>query len=854
MRPPAGQPWRPAPLLWGLWLGVWLGLWLCAMPASAQTRAPVPAAALTATVNAAAGAVDTHGADLAPLPSVDELRKQLDAAPAKIHGDEEARQLLTELSAIGTAAERVAAQRATDLADVDKRLEGLGPTPEKDAPADAPDVAEQRSALNKQRATIDAELKLARLVAVDAEQRSAEIGRQRRALFQEAQTTRVISPLDPSFWRSLRAAAPRDADSLRALGASLLQAAQAALDSPQRGTFVGYLALAVALAVSGAWLAERMLVHILPRRLPATRLRRTLLAAVAIVLNVLIVSAALQLAWNAIELGGELGDALRAVQQSSLRAAAYAAFVVTLGHVLLSQRRASWRLLPISDALARRISPYPAWIAAISALSGLATQVNAILDASLALEVLVQTATALLLSGTVLAALRHLWADSSDTAAPEGAHDGATPREAAPQDRRPPWVGLVLAAAGLAAVAAVAAVALGFVALGGTLARQMVWSGVVFATVYLLVQLVDDLCEALLSSRGLGGRIHTALAMDAQVLDQAAVLLAGLLRVALFFYMVIALMAPLGTNPDELFHRGTTVDNRITIGDITLAPQALLTALAVVCAGFLAIRVVKHWLSERYFPHTTLEPGMRSSITTLLGYVGGVVVIGVALAGLGISVERIAWVASALSVGIGFGLQAIVQNFISGLILLAERPVKVGDWVAVGGIEGDVRRVNVRATEIQLWDRSTLIVPNSEFITKTVRNVTLGSPLGRVLLNLPAPLDTDARRMRELILQAFYAHEAILDSPAPSVTLDGIQNGTLNFVAIGYVSSPRGASGARSDVLFAILEALRQAGMALSPPTSIALTQSQRETLAEAFTDTTAAAAPGPMPPLAEKA
>lgn len=215
---------------------------------------------------------------------------------------------------------------------------------------------------------------------------------------------------------------------------------------------------------------------------------------------------------------------------------------------------------------------------------------------------------------------------------------------------------------------------------------------------------------------------------------------------------------------------------------------------------------------------------MRSSITTLLGYVGGIFVVAVALAGLGISVERIAWVASALSVGIGFGLQAIVQNFISGLILLAERPVKVGDWVVLGDTEGDVRRVNVRATEIQLGDRSTVIVPNSEFITKTVRNMTLAGAPGRVLLRLPAPLDTDAERMRTLILEAFRAHEGILDTPEPLVQLEGIANGTLTFLAIGYVGNPRNAGGVRSDVLFSILASLKGAGLYLSPPatTSVA--------------------------------
>ena len=352
----------------------------------------------------------------------------------------------------------------------------------------------------------------------------------------------------------------------------------------------------------------------------------------------------------------------------------------------------------------------------------------------------------------------------------------------------------------------------------------MVWTGVVFATTYLLFQLVDDLCDALLSSKGhFGGRLHKGLGIDARLLDQAAVLVSGIARVALFFYMVIALMAPFGTGPDEVFRRGTSVDHSLKVGDFTLAPQALFTALAVMVAGFLVIRVIKRWLSDRYFPNTTLEPGMQSSIVTLMGYVGGILVVAVALAGLGISVERIAWVASALSVGIGFGLQAIVQNFISGLILLAERPVKVGDWVVLGDTEGDVRRVNVRATEIQLGDRSTVIVPNSEFITKTVRNMTLSGAPGRVLLRLPAPFDTDAQRMRDVILQAFCEHEGVLQTPEPSVQLEGILNGTLTFLAIGYVSNPRNVGGVRSDLLFSILDGLRNAGLALSPPATTAI-------------------------------
>jgi potassium efflux system protein len=227
----------------------------------------------------------------------------------------------------------------------------------------------------------------------------------------------------------------------------------------------------------------------------------------------------------------------------------------------------------------------------------------------------------------------------------------------------------------------------------------------------------------------------------------------------------------------------------------------------------------------------------------LLGYVGGIVVISIALSALGLSVNRIAWIASALSVGIGFGLQAIVQNFISGLILLAERPVKVGDWVVLGAAEGDIQRINVRATEIQLGDRSTLIVPNSEFITKTVRNMTLRNAEGRVLIRLPMPLSTDARQVREIMLGALLEHRTVLAEPAPGVTLDGIDHGLLIFQAIAYVPGPRLAAGVRSELLFTILERLQAARVPMAVATDTSVPGAMGPSLAPA-----APAPPAPSP------
>jgi small-conductance mechanosensitive channel len=242
---------------------------------------------------------------------------------------------------------------------------------------------------------------------------------------------------------------------------------------------------------------------------------------------------------------------------------------------------------------------------------------------------------------------------------------------------------------------------------------------------------------------------------------------------------------------------------------------------------------------------------MQMSVLTLFGYLGGIVAVALALSAVGIGLERIAWVASALSVGIGFGLQAVVQNFVSGLILLAERPVKVGDWVSLSGVEGDIRRINVRATEIQMGDRSTVIVPNSEFITKTVRNVTLASPLGLVQIKLPLPLDTDAEAARVLILGAFTDNGDVLDTPAPAVQLDGIDNGYLMFNATGFVSSPRLSYGVRSSLLFELLKRLKEAKMPVSKPSTMLLSTAPLPGAASApaLPSSAPSAPPAPPPP-----
>ena len=349
---------------------------------------------------------------------------------------------------------------------------------------------------------------------------------------------------------------------------------------------------------------------------------------------------------------------------------------------------------------------------------------------------------------------------------------------------------------------------------------------------YLLAVLVDDGFMTLLCPRA-GVNPDAAAGQPVttifKVREQAAVVLAGVGRLLVVLLMLMLLLAPFGEGPAELFQRADKLQQGISIGEFQIRPVSVLQAVMVMMLALLVVHLFKRWLTRHLLPTTSMDPGMQLSVATLFAYAGNVMAVAMGLAAVGIGLERLAWVASALSVGIGFGLQAVVQNFVSGLILLAERPVKVGDWVSLGGIEGDIRRINVRATEIQMADRSTVIVPNSEFITKTVRNVTHANPLGLVQLKLPLPLATDADQVRSLILAAFEAHEDVLDSPAPSVQLDGIDSAGLIFNSTGYVNSPRLAYGVRSALLFDVLKRLRDAGISLAmPPTLLLREQLER--------------------------
>nr|WP_312435855.1 DUF3772 domain-containing protein [Janthinobacterium sp.] len=766
---------------------------------------------------------------------LDVLRKQITTIQKTLDGDADVpdaalSQMKADALAASAEADKVAADIEPQLASVQARLAELGKPA--DGAKDAPDVAAQRNQLDRSSSALDAQVKLARLLSVEATQASEQATTVRRSQLQARLGERTSSILAGAFWKQLHAEWPQTHLRLQNLGNELVNAARTTPGSVWAIIFVG---IVLVLAAS-IWISRHLLM-LTSTRVPHGRLRRSLHALAVLVLATATPGLVAELLAFGLRWSGALSDKTGVFLSSLIGIICFAGFTAGLGHALLSPNRTSWRLLPLSDALAARMGRYPTVFAFVMVLVWAAERVSIVINTGLSTAVAINCIVALVLSITVAYGLlraERCWRQVR-------AADPASPTT-------PLWLRCVVVIMWLALAASLVSLLVGYVAFGSFVTKQITWIMVVVCTTYLLTVLVDDVCMLLASTPPPPDSANPVLATP-KARDQAAVLLSGLGRALIVLLMLMLLLAPFGEGPAELFQRLGKLQDGLSIGEVAIRPGSVIQALLVLLVGYIGVGFFKRWLQNSYLPTTNLDSGMQVSFLTLFGYIGGVAAVALALSAAGIGLERIAWVASALSVGIGFGLQAVVQNFVSGLILLAERPVKVGDWVSLGGVEGDIRRINVRATEIQMGDRSTVIVPNSEFITKTVRNVTHASPLGLVQIKLPLPLGTDAEAARALILSAFVDNHDVLDTPAPNVQLDGIDNGNLMFNATGFASSPRLTYGIRSALLFELLKRLDAAEISISKPSTMVLSTIPAQPETPAISAAVPGATPAPPPP-----
>lgn len=788
--------------------GPWLALLLCgalllAAPVLAQDDDPTPKQQLAQ--------FD------ASLKDVERKRDSAEATETLAMLSETASQVRRDAEALGKSLQ-------PQLDQLDEQLAQLGTAPE--GSTEPPELATQRRNLTRQRDALASSVAQAKTSAVRAGQLANDIEKQRTAQRTEELGQKVDSPLSPKLWRKVAKQLPVDIARVTPLAAQGRDALVSALDKEGWGTpLLGLLAALVMMFPLRLWLRALGRRFAASERAPDGRLRRSGLAMWLLLVGTLLPGYAVVVFIASLNAIGGIAPRLQTVADGVQAASFAAAFIAALSACLLVPTRPSWRLLNLDDTAALKLRKYAWGAAALAWFSTVLVAIDRATRTSDVTTVALDGVIALTYLGLIMAMLvtlsrLHRRQTAEAEAKLEAQADGVG---AAVPVRRSSWLVLARVAGNLAVTAAIIATLLGYVNFAKFVNQQLIGGSIVVLAALLLFKFVDDLCTWLLNADSkVGQTILLSTGLSVSRLEQAGVLLSAVLRTLVVLIALLALAAPFG-NIGSVVERMGALASGFPIGNITLKPARIAIALMVVIVGLAVVQLMQRWLADTYLPKTELDLGARNSISMITRYVG-IILVGLwALTAMGLDMKNLALLASALSVGIGFGLQAIIQNFVSGLILLAERPVKIGDWVKLGDQEGDIRRINVRSTEIQVGDKSTLIVPNSELITKTIRNMTMGNNQGRIQIQFAVPASTDVAGLKQALLDAYGAHQAVLQQPAPSVFIDSIGGGQITFNSFAYVASPRQVYGTRSDLYFSLLQILAERDIPLSTPTDIHL-------------------------------
>jgi potassium efflux system protein len=249
----------------------------------------------------------------------------------------------------------------------------------------------------------------------------------------------------------------------------------------------------------------------------------------------------------------------------------------------------------------------------------------------------------------------------------------------------------------------------------------------------------------------------------------------------------------------------------LTLGDV-------IAALLIIAGAMLIVRHLPGLCEVVLFPRVPWDAGLRYAFLTLSRYILLCIAIWWSLSMVHLRWSSIQWIIAAVSVGVGFGLQEIVSNFISGLILLIERPIRVNDTITVGDQSGTVKRITIRATAIQNVDNQTVIIPNKEFIAGRVTNWTLGNTPIRLVVTVGVAYGSDLELVKRLLTEAVVSHPRVLKYPPPAVLLRAFGDSSLAWEIWCFVPKPEGRVTAAHDLLLQIDQTFRQHGITIPFP------------------------------------
>ncbi|MDE0332562.1 MAG: mechanosensitive ion channel [Nitrospinae bacterium] len=366
----------------------------------------------------------------------------------------------------------------------------------------------------------------------------------------------------------------------------------------------------------------------------------------------------------------------------------------------------------------------------------------------------------------------------------------------------------------LLAVIGIAALFVGYSALGKRLLTNLLWTGLLLWMVVLLRGYVRELVSWSTESESIQHKLHISSRTFERFRSWGRVVVDPVV----FLCGVLIIVPVWGVPPDDLIRWTMQTLSGFQVGSIRISVIEIILAIAIFFIAMAGARFLQRQLSERFLEQTSLPAGIRHSLNAGFGYAGVIVAALLSISVTGIDLSNLALVVSALSVGIGFGLQNVVNNFISGLILLVERPIKVGDWVRVGSDEGIVKRIQFRATELETWQRASVIIPNAEIISTSVTNLTHRDQYGRVEIGVGVAYGSDVEKVRGILMDIAEKNERVSDDPAPTVVFRDFGASSLDFELRCFTSDVMRRLGVASDLRFEIDRRLREEGIEIPFP------------------------------------
>lgn len=711
----------------------------------------------------------------------------------------------TRIGEVARDAAGVLADAKTVQKQRQELLKALGPAPA--SGDESPEAAERRKRLTAQAAEADKQVQLLALVVKRAETLLTRISGQRAEIL-----NRRLFTTGPPFWseKTWSTAVTDMGRSVTAIAAAPHVWADLPTVKQWLGGFGPFkLLLLLALALAAILWLRRYFNRISGRRDPVEQPPRQdkLRGALVILFNAGIAPAAfILLAWLLLEQDGVVVGLVGGLIQGLALGLSLLFLIRGGARAALAPWSPGWRVLDVNDSGAKRAYVLALLLGVLMALDQVLEQ--ALYRLYLSREFL--AVSGLVINGgialvLVLSSARRMWR-------PPGAGPEAPWQE--------PGAGRALRLlARLTGLVSLAAILLNYHGLAEFLSLGSALTGLLLGGAWLLRYVVSEVAEHLLSSTsGAAQAFRRRVGLEEDGADGWrlwSMLLFDLLLAASVIFLLVLIWGSTTLSVTETLRQGW---EGFTIGSVKISLSDILLAVAVFIGLVFLVRGLQQQFDERIGTQMRMDIGVRRALRAGIGYAGIIIAaaIGISLAGFDLS--NLAIIAGALSVGIGFGLQAIVNNFVSGIILFVERPVKEGDWVVVDKYEGYIKRIGVRATEITTLQNAAVIMPNSKLITEPVQNWVHKDQSGRIDIDVGVAYGSNTELVHELLIECAKAHKDVLDTPAPVAWFMRFGDSSLDFQLRMFVHNIRDIYRISSDIRFAIDKAFRANGVTIPFP------------------------------------